>query len=486
MLLLDEPSLGLAPIIVEEVLGLVRRLVDTGMTIVLVEQNVHDALEMADRGYVLDQGQVAMTGHRRRAARAQRPAAGLPRSVMSSTPPDAVTVACGAGFAGDRIEPAVDAARSGLVDTVVLECLAERTLVGGLQARRRDPAAGYDTRLRRRLTPLLPAARATGTRVVSNLGSANPAAAAEEVARLARELGLTGLRVAAVLGDDVAASTDRVSWSGEHPTDPDSWLGVHAYLGMEPIAQALAEGADVVLTGRVADSALFSAPVAARHDLDAAGIAAATTIGHLLECSGQLTGGNLADLRRPPLPAATYADLGFPLATVAADGSAEIWVSRASRPGWTRSGAPSSCSTRCTTPAPTSRPTRRSTSRGCGSRRSARTGSGSPAAVGGPRPERLKAVGFRQGREMVADMEIAYAGEGCVTRARTAAETMTLRLRSLGIEQLRADLVGVDSVLWEAAEAQASQPSPPRCGCTSPRSAPTPTSPRRWRTSSTP
>ena len=221
---------------------------------------------------------------------------------MSSSPPDAVTVACGAGFAGDRIEPAVDAARSGLVDTVVLECLAERTLVGGLQARRRDPAAGYDTRLRRRLTPLLPAARATGTRVVSNLGSANPAAAAEEVARLARELGLTGLWVAAVLGDDVAASTDRVSWSGEHPTDPDSWLGVHAYLGMEPIAQALAEGADVVLTGRVADSALFSAPVAARHDLDAAGIAAATTIGHLLECSGQLTGGNLADLRRPPRP----------------------------------------------------------------------------------------------------------------------------------------------------------------------------------------
>ena len=62
LLLLDEPSLGLAPIIVEEVLGLVRRLVDTGMTIVLVEQNVHDALEMADRGYVLDQGQIAMTG----------------------------------------------------------------------------------------------------------------------------------------------------------------------------------------------------------------------------------------------------------------------------------------------------------------------------------------------------------------------------------------------------------------------------------------
>jgi hypothetical protein len=379
---------------------------------------------------------------------------------MSLTPGDAVTVACGAGFAGDRVEPAVDAARSGLVDTVVLECLAERTLVGGLQARRRDPAAGYDTRLRRRLTPLLPVARATGTRVVSNLGSANPAAAAEEVARLGRELGLTGLRVAAVLGDDVAASTDRVSWSGEPPADPDAWLGVHAYLGMEPIAQALAEGADVVLTGRVADSALFAAPVAARRDLDDAGIAAATTIGHLLECSGQLTGGNLADLRRPPLPAATYADLGFPLASVDADGSAEIWVlpgkpARLDVVGCTLQLLYEVHDPRAYLTPDTALDLSGVRFEEVGENRIRVTG-----AAGRPRPERLKAVGFRQGREMVADMEMAYAGEGCVTRARTAAETMTLRLQSLGIERLRADLVGVDSVLWEAAERQSSAVEP--------------------------
>lgn len=62
LLILDEPSLGLAPILVERILELVRRLAKAGMTILLVEQNVHDALEMADRAYVLEQGSVVMSG----------------------------------------------------------------------------------------------------------------------------------------------------------------------------------------------------------------------------------------------------------------------------------------------------------------------------------------------------------------------------------------------------------------------------------------
>src|SRR5215210_9596759 len=99
------------------------------------------------------------------------------------------TIAGGAGFAGDRIEPAVALAGSGRADAVVLECLAERTLVPGLRARRSDPRAGSDPRLRRRLAPLLPVAREKGCRVISNLGAANPAAAACQAAELAGELG---------------------------------------------------------------------------------------------------------------------------------------------------------------------------------------------------------------------------------------------------------------------------------------------------------
>ncbi|MGH2949441.1 MAG: acyclic terpene utilization AtuA family protein, partial [Solirubrobacteraceae bacterium] len=88
------------------------------------------------------------------------------------------TIAAGAGFAGDRIEPAVALAGSGLVEDVVLECLAERTIVAGLRARRADPEAGHDPRLPRRLGALLPVAARAGCRVISNLGAANPAAAA--------------------------------------------------------------------------------------------------------------------------------------------------------------------------------------------------------------------------------------------------------------------------------------------------------------------
>src|SRR6478672_4000217 len=102
------------------------------------------------------------------------------------------TVGAGAGFAGDRIEPAVAMARSGRVNAIALECLAERTLVNAIRMREADPATGHDPRLVRRFTPLLPHV-GPHCRVVTNLGAANPAAAGRATMRLARELGLPRL-----------------------------------------------------------------------------------------------------------------------------------------------------------------------------------------------------------------------------------------------------------------------------------------------------
>ena len=99
------------------------------------------------------------------------------------------TVAAGAGFAGDRTEPAVALAASGKVHAIGLECLAERTIVPGLRARKADPEAGHDPRLQRRLRPLLPVAFANKCRIISNLGAANPRAAGAKIARLAKETG---------------------------------------------------------------------------------------------------------------------------------------------------------------------------------------------------------------------------------------------------------------------------------------------------------
>ncbi len=62
MLMLDEPSLGLAPLIVEQILDIVRRLREEGTTVLLVEQNAAKAVALADRAYVLQSGSVVMHG----------------------------------------------------------------------------------------------------------------------------------------------------------------------------------------------------------------------------------------------------------------------------------------------------------------------------------------------------------------------------------------------------------------------------------------
>ncbi len=112
-------------------------------------------------------------------------------------------IGSGAGYSGDRIEPAVELAENGRLDYLGFECLAERTIALAQGEKMRDPQAGFDPLLVARMEAVLPACRANGVRVITNMGAANPQAAARETAEVARRLGLTGLRVAAVSGDDV-------------------------------------------------------------------------------------------------------------------------------------------------------------------------------------------------------------------------------------------------------------------------------------------
>ena len=190
-----------------------------------------------------------------------------------------------------------------------------------MRARKTNPQAGADPRLERRLWPLLSLAHTNNCRLISNLGAANPAAAGQQIAALASELGLKGLRVAAVIGDDVLALVERVEW--QHPISGEI-LGAHAYLGADALHAAVVENADVIVTGRVADSALFSAELLPILQDNTDALAGATAVGHLLECSGQVTGGNFEMPDGSSLSAQEFADLSFPMAQVHADGSAEI------------------------------------------------------------------------------------------------------------------------------------------------------------------
>jgi branched-chain amino acid transport system ATP-binding protein len=62
ILAMDEPSLGLAPVVVDRLFGVLQTIRERGMTILLIEQNVQQTLEMADRGYVMENGQIVLTG----------------------------------------------------------------------------------------------------------------------------------------------------------------------------------------------------------------------------------------------------------------------------------------------------------------------------------------------------------------------------------------------------------------------------------------
>ena len=236
-----------------------------------------------------------------------------------------IRVGSGAGYSGDRIEPAVELAEKGGLDYLVFECLAERTIALAQQVRMKDPNAGYDPLLAARMRAVLAVCARNKVKIVTNMGAANPAAAAEATRAIARELGLKGLKVAAVTGDDVFA------YLHDHDVALDngktiaamgnSVISANAYIGVAPIVEALKGGADVVITGRAADPAIFMAPLIAEFGWamdDWTMLGRGVLVGHLLECAGQVTGGYFADPGVKDVP--DLARLGFPIGEVREDG----------------------------------------------------------------------------------------------------------------------------------------------------------------------
>jgi hypothetical protein len=238
----------------------------------------------------------------------------------------------GQGFYGDT-PTAVDALLADGVDYLCLEALAELTLAILQKDRQRDETRGYTRDLPAYLTRALPAIADGRTKLITNAGGINPPAAARAAIETARNAGFNGLRVATVLGDDLTtrlpeladalplAHMDTAAPWTELPSDP---LLATAYLGARPIVDALDLGADIVVTGRVADASLFLAACVHAHgwawdDWDR--LAAGILVGHLLECSGQSLGGNYTgDWWALPHPW----DLPYPIADVEADGTAVI------------------------------------------------------------------------------------------------------------------------------------------------------------------
>ena len=238
---------------------------------------------------------------------------------------DKIRIGCGAGFSGDRLEPALVLAEQGELDYLVLECLAERTIALAQKRKQLNPAHGYDPLLERRMEGLLPLIKKNNIRLITNMGAANPVAAAEKVCAIARRLYLS-ITVAAVVGDDVFEilnGEDSALETGRPLSASGTLISANAYMGADAILPALESGAEVIITGRVADPSLFVAPLV--HEFgwsvtDYDRIGQATVIGHLMECAGQLTGGYFADPRKKDIP--DFAHLGHPFVDVTPDGKA--------------------------------------------------------------------------------------------------------------------------------------------------------------------
>lgn len=378
---------------------------------------------------------------------------------MNTRKPGAIRIGGGSGFLNDRADAALELVEKGNIDVLMLETLAERTLAL-LQVARRKGGSGYWDHLAQRLDVLLPALAKHGVKFVTNAGGAAPQDCARMIARLARERGIK-LKVAAVTGDDVTdlvRATDPVL---AETREPVSRLGTdiictNAYLGADAIAAAYASGADVIVTGRVTDSALALGPIMATlgwqaEDRDA--MACGVLAGHLLECGGQATGGYFAEPGLKDVPDVDR--IGFPIVEVRDDRSITITKPPGSGGRIDRHTITEQILYEMHDPAAYLTPDVALDVTGLDLDESGQDEVRVTGARGHQRPNTLKVlVGVDSG--VLAEIEISYAGINCVGRARLAAEIIRKRAARdplLGNQTIQYDLIGVNSA-WPGESVQ--------------------------------
>jgi hypothetical protein len=376
-----------------------------------------------------------------------------------------IRIGSGAGYSGDRIEPALELAEKGDIQYLVFECLGERTVALAQQARMKNPDSGYDPLLEERMRMVLPVCAAKGVKVVTNMGAANPEAAARKTAEIAKSLGLPSLKIAAIVGDDVLDACKQsdlpiMEFDGTIRQLGNRLLSANAYLGAEPMAQALSGGADVVITGRASDPALFLAPMIhafgwAMDDWNLLG--QGTVAGHLLECAGQITGGYFADPGYKDV--AGLARLGFPIGEVGEDGSLVITKVAGSGGEVTARTCKEQLLYEVHDPRRYLQP---DVVADFSQVKIEEIGPDRVRVTGGRGTERTGTLKVSVGYvdSFIGEGQISYAGPGALARGKLALEIVRERLQLTGVatSELRFDLIGVDSLHGAQVSARANEP----------------------------
>ena len=380
--------------------------------------------------------------------------------------PKTIRIGAGSAWWGDRVEPARLNAEQGKLDYLCFETMAEATVSAAQVRARRDPSfEGYDTYLDERMQAVLPACLRNGTRIVSNQGWINPDAAAKRIVHWLQQLGHKGVKVAAVNGslitDRVLALTDRIMENGK-PTSTlaADLISAEAYLGAEPIVQALAQGAQIVVTGRMADPSLFMAPMMYEFGWgpqDWAKLGQGIGIGHLMECGAQVTGGYFSDPGFKDVPEPW--NFGFPIAEVESDGSTVLTKVAGTGGEINLRTVKEQMLYEVHDPANYLTPdvvvdftTARLEQVGKDRVRVSHIG-------GKPRTPTLKvSIGCTEG--FIGEDMFFYAGPGALRRAELAKKILTERFRIVGLEadEIRIDVLGLNAIHGAATPSSAPEP----------------------------
>jgi len=365
-----------------------------------------------------------------------------------------VRVGSGAGYGGDRIEPAVDIMTHGNLDYIIFECLAERTISLAQLEKLKDKNKGYNELLEYRMEKIIPLCVEKKVKVITNMGAANPLAAAEVIKRIAEEKDIKNLKIAAVIGDDVFSEIKsymdyEIIETGEKiESIKDKIISANAYIGVKGIIEALENNADIIITGRVADPALVLAPLIYEfgwkeddYDKLAKGIVA----GHLLECGAQVCGGYYADPGYKDVP--DLWNIGFPIADIYEDG--EINLSKLEKSGGLISTE--TCKEQLIYEIHDPKNYLTPDVIADFSEISVENMGKDRVSIKGTKGKKktgfLKtSVGYKDC--YIGEGEISYGGSGAYERAKLAGEVIKKRLEyiNLPIEELRIDFIGVNSL----------------------------------------
>ncbi len=366
-----------------------------------------------------------------------------------------IRIGSGAGYGGDRIEPAVELMEQGDLDYIIFECLAERTIALGQKEKQIDNKRGYNPLLEYRMTKILPLVKEKKVKVITNMGAANVQSAATKTLEIAQSLGLKGLKIAYVLGDDITENLEKYSEhevleTGGRLKDLDAKiLSANAYLGCDAIVEALKGGADIVITGRVSDPSLVIGPLLYDFgwdiDKDKDRIGQAVLAGHLLECAGQVTGGYYADPGYKEVP--NLERLGFPLVEIDEDGCFVITKVEGSGGLVTTDTCKEQMLYEIHNPKEYFTPDAIADFSSVTFTQIGKDRVLSEHATSHGKPDMLKvSIGYEDC--YIGEGEISYGGSNCMERAKLAEDIVRKRLDIIGVrlEEYRCDYIGLNSL----------------------------------------